>query len=203
VPEPVIRRVLEAGRLSASAANRQPWHFVVVQERDALRRLGELVRSGPYITEAAVAIAVVVERTPKAVSDASRAIQSMLLTAWAEGVGGNWTGFGKLEDVRDFLGVPADLDLLAVLPLGYRRVSRWRRSPIGNGGIAPSNSGPARNRPTGERATLRRWSAIPARGKTWADKGRTDGSANDGAPRGARRPDDNPDGRAATPVRRG
>jgi len=119
VPEQVIQRVLEAGRLSASGANQQPWHFVVVQDRDALRQLGSLVRSGPYIAQAPLAIVVAVDRTPYSVSDASRAIQSMLLTAWSEGVGSNWTGFGPLEGVGNFLGIPADLDVLVVLPFGY------------------------------------------------------------------------------------
>ena len=66
VPEQVIRRVLEAGRLSGSGVNRQPWHFVVVQDRDTLRQLGTLVRSGPYIAQAALAIVVAIDRTPDA-----------------------------------------------------------------------------------------------------------------------------------------
>jgi nitroreductase len=78
-----------------------------------------MVRSGPYIAQASLAIVIAVDRTPYAVSDASRAIQSLLLTAWAEGVGGNWSGFGRLEGVADFLGIPTELDVLAVLPLGY------------------------------------------------------------------------------------
>jgi nitroreductase len=119
VPEDVIRRVLEAGRLTASASNRQPWHFVVVQERDALRQLGALVPSGPYIAQAPLAIVVAIDRTPQAVSDASRAIQSMLLTAWSEGIGGNWSGFGPLGGIGALLGIPAELEVLAVLPLGY------------------------------------------------------------------------------------
>ncbi|MFL5761254.1 MAG: nitroreductase family protein [Thermomicrobiales bacterium] len=119
VPDDVIQRILEAGRLTASGMNSQPWHFVVVQDREALRQLGSLVRTGPYIAQAPLAIVVAVDRTRLAVSDASRAIQSMLLTAWAEGVGSNWSGFGSLKEVGEFLGIPADLDVLAVLPLGY------------------------------------------------------------------------------------
>jgi len=46
VPETVVRKILEAGRLTASALNVQPWHFVVVQEGETLRRLGALARSG-------------------------------------------------------------------------------------------------------------------------------------------------------------
>ncbi len=119
VSEDVVQRVLESGRLTASAVNGQPWHFIVVHDRDTLRQLGTLVRPGPYIAQAPLAIVVAIDRTPYAVSDASRAIQSMLLTAWSEGVGGNWTGFGPMERVGALLGIPEDLDVLAVLPLGY------------------------------------------------------------------------------------
>ena len=119
VPQDVLRRILEAGRLTASGMNVQPWHFVVVQDRETLRQLGALAPTGPYIAQAPLAIAVAVNRGRLAVSDASRAIQSMLLTAWAEGVGGNWVGFGKLEAVKPVLGIPDDLDVLAILPFGY------------------------------------------------------------------------------------
>jgi nitroreductase len=119
IPEDVVRRVLEAGRLSPSANNRQPWHFVVVQERETLRQLAALLPSAPYVAQAPLAIVVVVARTRFAVSDASRAIQSMLLTAWSEGVGSNWDGFGPIDGVGALLGVPENLDVLAVLPLGY------------------------------------------------------------------------------------
>ena len=119
VPEPVIRKILEAGRLTGSAMNLQPWHFIVIQDRETLRRLGALARSGPYVAETPLAIVVAVERTGYAVSDASRAIHSMLLVAWSEGVGSNWVGFGGLEKVNALLGIPAQLDVLAILPFGY------------------------------------------------------------------------------------
>lgn len=119
VPPDVVRRVVEAGRLTGSSMNRQPWHFIVVENRDTLRRLGQLAQTGPYIAQAALAIVVVVERTRFAVSDASRAIQSMMLTAWSEGVGSNWVGFMGLEAVNSLLGIPLELDVLAILPFGY------------------------------------------------------------------------------------
>ncbi len=56
-------------------------------------------------------------------SDASRAIQSMILTAWADGVGSNWTGFGGLEGARQKVGLPDTYDVIAVLPLGYPKRS--------------------------------------------------------------------------------
>jgi nitroreductase len=119
VPQDIIREVLEAGRLSASASNGQPWHFTVVENRETLERIGDIATTGPYIAQAPVAIVVTVPHKVLAVSDASRAIQSMLLTAWSEGVGGNWVGFRGMEEVKPLLGIPDDLDVLAILPLGY------------------------------------------------------------------------------------
>jgi nitroreductase len=129
VSDALVRRIVEAGRLTGSGMNRQPWHFIVIRDRETLRRLGALASSGPYVAQAALAIAVAVDKSRFAVSDASRAIQSMLLTAWADGVGSNWVGFGGLERVKPLLDVPAELDVLAILPFGYpaRAVGRGRK----------------------------------------------------------------------------
>ena len=121
VPEASLRRILEAGRLTGSSMNGQPWHFLVVQNRDTLRQLGSLLRTGPYVAQAPLAIVVAIDHTPYAVSDASRAIQSMMLTAWMDGLGSNWVGFGGLDQVKPLLGIPAAVDVFAVLPFGYPR----------------------------------------------------------------------------------
>jgi len=120
VPEEVVRRILEAGRLTASARNAQPWHFIVVQNRETLRRLGELARTGPYVAQAPLAVVVAVEKGRFSLSDASRAIQSMMLTAWADGVGSNWVGFEGLNgEIKSLLGIPAELDVVGIIPFGY------------------------------------------------------------------------------------
>jgi nitroreductase len=122
-PEPisneVVVRILEAGRLTGSSMNGQPWHFVVVDDVATLQRMGELAQSGPYIAQAPLAIAVAVRKTQFGVSDGSRAIQSMVLTAWAEGVGSNWVGFRGLEEIRMLLAIPEEFEVLAVVPFGY------------------------------------------------------------------------------------
>jgi len=129
VPDLVVRRIVEAGRLTGSGMNRQPWHFIVVRDKDMLRRLGALASSGSYVTQAPLAVVVATDKTRFAVSDASRAIQSMLLTAWADGVGSNWVGFGALEQVKPLLDIPAALEVLAILPFGYpaRAVGRGKK----------------------------------------------------------------------------
>jgi nitroreductase len=135
IPDDVLRRIVEAGHLSASASNAQPWHFVLVTQRDDLRELGRLVAHGPYIAGAAAAIVVAYEKkNPLGVSDVSRAIQSMILVAWGDGVGSNWTGFGDLEGVRKKVGLPETFEVLAVVPLGYSKrklgLGKKRRKPL-------------------------------------------------------------------------
>lgn len=119
VPESSVRRIVEAGQLTGSSRNGQPWHFIVVQNRDTLQQLGALLRTGPYTAQAPLAIVVAMEQSPYAVSDASRAIQSMVLTAWEDGLGSNWVGFGGLDEIKPLLGIPDTIDVFAVLPIGY------------------------------------------------------------------------------------
>jgi nitroreductase len=129
VPDAVVRRIVEAGRLTGSGMNRQPWHFIVVRDGETLRKLGASASSGPYVAQAPLAIVVATDRSRFAVSDASRAIQSMMMAAWADGVGSNWVGFGGLEKTKPLLDIPAGLDVLAILPFGYpaRNVGRGKK----------------------------------------------------------------------------
>jgi len=136
VPPEVVRRIVEAGRLSASSINLQPWHFVVIEERAALRRIGDIMRTGRYTADASFAIVVLVERdSPYAVSDASRAIQNMILTAWAEGIGSNWTGFGPMPAIEKLVAAPKTHQGLAIVPFGQPAArlgaGRKKRKPIG------------------------------------------------------------------------
>ena len=73
VPPEIVRRIVEAGRLTGSSMNGQPWHFIVVQDRELLRQLGALAKTGPYLAQAPLAVVVAIQRTTFSVSDASRA----------------------------------------------------------------------------------------------------------------------------------
>src|SRR6266849_8132959 len=109
IPEPIVRQIVEAGHLTASGGNSQPWHFIVVRDKETLRRLGQLARTGPYIAQAPLAIVVAVDPSPLAISDSSRAILDMILAAWPQGVGSNWVGFNSLPEVNPLLGIPEEV----------------------------------------------------------------------------------------------
>ena len=79
IPDDVVTRILDAGRLTGSSMNRQPWEFVVVSNRD---ELAEAVYAPDNLRTAALAIAIVCDRA----LDAGRVAQNMMLAAWNEGV---------------------------------------------------------------------------------------------------------------------
>lgn len=132
VPAAVITKILEAGRLCQSQRNRQAWHFIVVEDRATLRRIGSLSPSGPFIAEAPLAIAVAMEVPKFAQVDAGRAIQCMTLAAWAEGVGSCYVGAFDQDTLKSLLGVPGAMELITVLPFGYpAKMPRGkRRKPL-------------------------------------------------------------------------
>ena len=134
VPEAVIRKILEAGRWSPSQRNRQPWHFIVIQQRETLQQLGAMAASGPYLADAPLAIAVVVEGARAPLIDGTRAISSMQLVAWEEGLGSCWIGSVDREGGKSLLGLPETCELITVLPFGYptdaAKALKKRRKPL-------------------------------------------------------------------------
>jgi nitroreductase len=134
IPQEVVNRIVESAHLTASSRNGQPWHFIVVEDKAMLKQFGALARTGPYIAQAPLAIVVATEESPFGVSDTSRAIQSMILTAWEQGVGSSWVGFNNLKQVNPLLGIPAEVEVVAIIPFGYPVASigkgRKNRKPL-------------------------------------------------------------------------
>jgi nitroreductase len=120
VPEQTMRKILEAGRLAPSARNLQPWHFVVIQDRDMLKQLSALCTTGRFVEFASCAVAVVTDpaNTWHEI-DGARAVQNMELAGWNEGVGTCWIGGMDRERINDLLMIPKHLHLLTILPFGY------------------------------------------------------------------------------------
>ncbi|MDA1004714.1 MAG: nitroreductase family protein [Chloroflexi bacterium] len=107
-----------------------------IEDRDMLRHLGELAGSGPYTAQAAFAVVVGYRHDSIfGESDTSRAIQSMMLTAWEAGVGSNFVGFHGLDAVKPLLAIPDDVDVIGIIPFGYPAkpvgTGKKRRKPIG------------------------------------------------------------------------
>ncbi len=124
VPEETVRKILRAGRWSPSSGNSQPWHFVVVNNPVTIARLAEIATQGPFIGQAPLVIAIVMEPdAPRPQLDAGRCLQQMELVAWSEGLGTCFVGVRIAEQqaaVKEVLGIPPDHELITLMPYGYR-----------------------------------------------------------------------------------
>jgi len=85
VPDDVKQRILDAGRVTGSGVNRQPWTFVVVESDQAKERVAETVFAQANVRTCAFAVAIATEGGKWAL-DVGRALQNMMLVAWNDGV---------------------------------------------------------------------------------------------------------------------
>ena len=140
LPDDVVRRILEAGRLAGSARNRQPWRFVVVRDRGLLQRLAETVYASDNLSGARLAVAIVVDDSPG--FDAGRAAQNMMLVAWNDGVGSCPNGMPDLEAAAKVLDLAEGRRPLNILSFGYPAKPRDPESRSPEEWIARANRKP-------------------------------------------------------------
>jgi nitroreductase len=121
-----LTKVLDAARLAPSAANRQPWSFVVVtcnEARKSLRRAynKDWFVSAPVIIVACVSLRKAWTRDGEDYGkvDVSIAMQNLILAAWEQGLGTCWIAAFKENEVKSALGIPKNARVIAMTPLGY------------------------------------------------------------------------------------
>ena len=119
LPDDVLERILDAGRLAGSARNRQPWRFVLVESAEARERLAGLVYMPDNIRGAARIVAIAVRSGGPSGFDAGRAAQNMLLAAWNEGVGSCPNGLVDPVQVSELLELAEGEEPAIVLSFGW------------------------------------------------------------------------------------
>ena len=129
VDKAVLERILDAGRIAPSAANRQPWRFLLIQSRDVLSQVRRSYQK-PWFQDAPHVL-VVVGRTGEAwtrqdgwssiETDLAIAMDHMVLAAENEGVGTCWIAAFDSMALRSTLSLTSDDRVYAMTPLGYPR----------------------------------------------------------------------------------
>src|SRR5438045_1989206 len=84
LPDEVVHRILDAGRLAGSAQNRQPWRFLVIESPGVREELAQTLYVPENALSAALVVAIAVRGAGPTSFDAGRAAQNMLLEAWDE-----------------------------------------------------------------------------------------------------------------------
>ncbi|MGD0088513.1 MAG: nitroreductase family protein [Planctomycetota bacterium] len=128
VPPEVLKELLTAAMYAPSAGNAQPWHFVVLTQREALNRAAEVHPHAQMAKEAPLAIIVCVdldlEKYPgNWVADCSAATQNLLLAATEKGLGSVWCGIypnePRVEAFRKAYNLPPSVVPLSLNVIGY------------------------------------------------------------------------------------
>lgn len=111
VPDDVVADLLELARWTGNSRNKQPWHFVVVRDRESLRTISALRPNINWAAAAPVGIAIVLDGTD-AISEAydeGRVTERLLTGARMLGYGGGVAWFGEAQhqaEAKRVLGIP-------------------------------------------------------------------------------------------------
>lgn len=128
IEEEKLRKVIEAGRISPSAANFQPWHFIVITDTDKLKELYE-VYNRDWIKQAPLIIVACSDHSQSwkrssdkkdsADIDIAIAVDHMTLMANELGLGSCWVCNFDVDKCTKILELPHFIEPTVILPLGY------------------------------------------------------------------------------------
>jgi len=123
--------IIEAAMLAPSAGNQQPWHFVIVTDREKLDRIPDFHPYSSMVRTAPAAILICGDPADGPwpdfwVQDCSAAAQNALLAARGLGLGTVWVGVYPIEErmagFRRLLAIPAHVHPFALIPVGWPAV---------------------------------------------------------------------------------
>lgn len=142
VPQDVVTELLEVARWSGSSRNTQPWHFIVVDDREILRRISGLRPPINWVADAPLGIAIVLdgESETSEAYDEGRVTERLLVAARLLGLGGGvaWYGDASQQDeAKRILGIPPERTARSIVAIGYPRSVRDPRPNPARGGRKP------------------------------------------------------------------
>lgn len=126
IPAADLKQIMEATHQAPSAANRQPWHFVVVTDVEQKARVAQACNGQMWMADAgAIVVALGVPKVSEKWYrvDVAIALENLVLAAWSLGYGTCWIGAFDPVKVKQVCQIPADLDVVACSPLGVPDVS--------------------------------------------------------------------------------
>ena len=119
VPRESLMEILEAARIAPSAGHRQPWHFVVVEDKETIEKLAGRSKWAAEAPAMIVGLADPVASPNWCLNDMGIAFEHIVLTATSLGLGTCWMGQTKRDsEVKELLGIPDAVNVIALTPLG-------------------------------------------------------------------------------------
>ena len=142
VPDDVLDKLLEVARWTGSSRNTQPWHFIVVTDKEQLRQISEIRTPINWVADAPLAIAIVLDgESPLSEAyDEGRVTERLLIAARFLGLGGGTAWFGdEAQQARgkDILGIPPERTARSVVVIGDPTTTVDHRPNRVDGGRTP------------------------------------------------------------------
>ena len=138
VPDDVVDQLLELARWTGSSKNSQPWHFIVVRDRESLRKIAALRPNINWAAGAPLAIAIVLDgASPMSEAyDEGRVTERLLTGATMLGYGGGVAWFGEPQhqaEAKRVLGIPDARTARQLVTIG-KPLSRKDPRPMSRAG---------------------------------------------------------------------
>jgi len=141
VPDDVVEQLLRVAQWTGSSRNTQPWHFVVVKEKDRLRKISQLRAPINWLAAAPLGIAIVLDGAGVSEAyDEGRVTERILIAAHNLGYGGGVAWYGddsQQAEAKRILGVPADRTARSIVMIGRPVSAKDPRPNPRRGGRKP------------------------------------------------------------------
>ena len=122
ISKEAIKKILEAGRQSPSATNNQPWHFVVIKDKEGKASCDFQGFNGWVLGADFVIVGfyrqseVIIEKM--SLMDVTIALQNMVIAGWIQGVGSCWMGAFDEKKLKQTLSLPVDSKIVGAVAFG-------------------------------------------------------------------------------------
>jgi len=125
VDDEIIMKCLEAARVAPSWGNKQCWHFIIVHDKKIIEKLSSMINF--WLKDTAAVIVACGDPSKSGFKneqhyylvDVAIALEHFVLAATNEGLGTCWIGAFDEENVRTLLGIPKEIKVVALTPIGY------------------------------------------------------------------------------------
>ena len=122
IPQDTLDKIVEAGRQSPSAVNKQPYRFVIVTDSEIKKELKGLFSR--FLENAPIVIIGCANTKARltgkwATVDTTIALENMVLAAWSLGIGSCWIGSFNEQKIKELLKIPEDWKIVALVTFGY------------------------------------------------------------------------------------
>ncbi|MGB0113493.1 MAG: nitroreductase family protein [Ilumatobacteraceae bacterium] len=119
IPDAVMKRILQAGRMAGSAKNFESNRLLVVTDQAVQDALADSGDFSSWIGSSAAIIGLASPTDQVRMFDVGRQAQNMMIAAHAEGVGSCPVTLQHEDRTRAAVGLPADWSMTMVITLGY------------------------------------------------------------------------------------